>query len=80
MIDSTTHARLTVSIDGDAGPYIMVPVEQLDAVTKTLRSSGISFWVDADAISIDGKPAVAVINLGRGSDVGQVQRLLDAAA
>ena len=80
MIDSTTHARIVVSTDGDAGPYIMVPLDQLDAATQMLRDSGISFWVDADAISLDDKPAVAVINLGRGTDAGRVQRLLDAAA
>ena len=80
MIDSTTQARITVSTGGDAGPYIMVPLDQLEAVEGVLRNRGISYWVDADAISLDGKPEIAVVNLGRGADVGQVQRLLDAAA
>jgi len=80
MTDSTTHARITVSTDGGAGPYIMVPLDQLEAVKAVLRKQGVSFWVDANAISLDGKPAIAFVNLARGADAGQVQRLLDAAA
>ncbi len=80
MNDSTTHARVAVSTDGDAGPYIMVPLDQLDAVAEMLKTGGIAFWVDADAISLNGKPAIAVINFGRGTDAQQVQGLLDAAA
>ena len=80
MIDSTTQAPITVSADGSAIPYIMVPVDQLEAVKEVLRNLGVSFWVEANAISLNGKPAIAVVNLGRGTDIGQVQRLLDAAA
>jgi hypothetical protein len=80
MIDSTTQARITVSTDGDAAPYIMVPLYQLEAVKDVLRNQRIYFWVDSDAISLHGKPEIAVVNLGRDADVGQVQHLLDAAA
>jgi hypothetical protein len=79
VIDSATHNRITVSTDGNAGPYIMVPVDQLDMVTALLRDNAIAFWVDADAISLDGKPEIVVINLGRGVDATRVQRLLDQA-
>lgn len=78
MIDSTTRARITVSTDGESGPYIMVPLDQLESLTAKLKEGRISFWVDADAIALDGKPEIAVVNLRRGADVGQVQRLLDA--
>lgn len=77
MIDADTQSPVTVSTDGDGGPYIMVPLDQLPAVTSMLRTNGVSFWVDANAISIDGKPEITVVNLGRGVDARHVQRLLD---
>jgi hypothetical protein len=80
MIDSTTHAPVTVSTDGGADPYIMVPLEQLEVVKGVLQTQKVSFWVDSIAISLGGKPAIVVVNLGHGADVEQVQRLLDSAA
>lgn len=78
MIDTTSRQPLYVSTDGDAAPYIMVPVVQLDKVTALLAASNISYWVDEEAISLDGKPEVAVINLRHGSNPARVQSLLDS--
>jgi hypothetical protein len=78
MIDTTTRERLCVSTDGDAGPYIMVPVAQLEKVRSLLDSNKVSYWVDEEAISLDGKPEIAIINLGRRSDVATVQQFLDS--
>lgn len=80
MTDATTHQRLRVSTDGTAGPYIMVPLSQLDSVRALLQGNGIRFRVDENAISLDGAPYVAVVNLGRGADAAAVQAVLDAAA
>jgi len=79
MIDLTTHKKITVSTDGEAWPYIMLPLEQLDAVTVILQENNVPFWVDSDAISLNGKPEVAIVNLGRGADAVHVQQLLDDA-
>ncbi len=79
MIDSSTSKPIRASTDGMSGPYIMVPVGQLDQVRKLLQANGIPHWVDHNAISVDGRPAVAVINLGKGTDPHRVQVLLDAA-
>lgn len=78
MIDTTTCQPLYVSTDGDAGPYIMVPVAQLDKVRALLDANKVAYWVDEEAISLDGKPEVAVINLGHGSNPATVQSLLDS--
>jgi hypothetical protein len=77
VIDTTTRQPLHVSTDGDAGPYIMVPVAQLDKVTALLEMNKVPHWVDEEAISLDGKPEIAVVNLGRGSNPAMVQSLLD---
>ncbi len=69
---------LYVSTDGTAGPYIMVPVSQLDVVRRLLDSRRIGYWVEENAISLDGAPEVAVINLGRGGDAAAVQAVLDS--
>jgi hypothetical protein len=79
MIDELTNDRLRVSADGIAGPYLMVPMPQLARVREVLDRHEIRYWPDADAISLDGKPAIAVINFGRAGDAARIQRLLDEA-
>jgi len=77
MIDAITRERIVIHTEGTGGPYLMVAQEQLEAVTDALSAHSVSHWVDEDAISLDGEPAVAVVNLGRSADVPAVQRLLD---
>ena len=79
MIDEMTRDRLRVSTDGVAGPYMMVPVQQLAHVRDVLDLHGVRYWPDADAISPDGGPAIAVINFGRAGDAARIQHLLDEA-
>jgi hypothetical protein len=78
MTDATTQQRLRVSTGGTAGPYVRVPVSQLEEVKALLNSNGIRFWVGENAISWDGKPEIAVINLGRGANASAVQNVLDS--
>lgn len=77
MIDSITRTPIEVSTDGNAGPYIMVPVNQLDQVVTLLNDGHLGYWVDSDAISIEGEPEIAVVNLERGIDVSGLQQALD---
>jgi hypothetical protein len=79
MIDEMTKNRLRVSSDSVAGPYLMVPVTQLDAIRAVLDRHKVSYWVDADSISLDDDPAVTVINFGRSGKVDRIQTLLDEA-
>lgn len=78
MIDSITNQRIVVHTEGTGGPYLMVANDQLEAVVEALSRHRVAHWVDDDAISLDGEPAVAVINLGRGVDVPAIQQILDA--
>lgn len=78
MTDATTKTPLRVSTEGTAGPYLRVPVSQLAEVRRLLDSRRISYWVGENAISLDGAPEVAVINLGRGGDAAAVQTVLDS--
>jgi hypothetical protein len=55
----------------------MVPVGQLNEVRGLLESHQIRYWVDENAISLDGQPAVAVVNFGRGTEGPKVQAILD---
>jgi hypothetical protein len=79
MIDARNGKRLQVLDGGDGGLYIKLIVDQLDEVRKRLDGEKIPYWVDSIAISIDGKPAVTVINLGHKNDAAQVQVILDKA-
>lgn len=78
MNDVTTQQPLRISTDGTVGPYVMVPVSQLDEVKRLLDSARIRYSVDENAISLDGSPEIAVINLGRHADARAVQNVLDS--
>ena len=78
MTDTTTRKPLYISTYGTAGPYIMVPVSQLDDLRRLLDSRHIGYWVEEDAISLNGAPEVAVVDLGRGADTAAVQAMLDS--
>ncbi len=78
MIDVTTKEPLQVSTDGTAGPYISVPLIQLEQIQRLLDSHGIRYYVQENAISLDGGPMIADIDLGRGADADHVQSLLDS--
>jgi hypothetical protein len=78
MIDTTTRERLTVSDGGQAGPYIILPVELLDKVQALLDANQIRYWVDEDYYSIDGQPEITFVNIDEGTDPAAVQRLLDS--
>ena len=58
----------------------MVPLEPLKCVRDRLDKNQVPYWVESDAISVDGKPAIAFINLGLSADANKVQALLDSAA
>jgi hypothetical protein len=80
MTTSASDAPLTVSTDGTAGPYVIVTPEQFRPVAEALRADGIRFQVDDEAVLLNGAQALAVIELGRGADVGRVQGVLDRVA
>jgi len=44
-----------------------------------LEEAKISYWVDEEAISIDGKPAITVVNLGRDVDPETASKSLNEA-
>jgi len=77
MVDMITHKQMTVHNEGEAGPYIMVAVDQLEPIRTLLNEHRIRYWVDEDAISLDGKPEVTVINFGSSIDAGRLQQILD---
>jgi hypothetical protein len=80
MTDSFTKKRRTVSADDTARPYLFVQLDQLAAVRQLLDHNRIPYWVDETAISVDGQPAVTVINLSAGVEAQRVQATLDSAA
>jgi hypothetical protein len=78
MIDATTKKPLMVSNEYPPAPYIWLPFSQLDEVRRVLDSRSIGYWVDQNAISINGGPEMIQITFQRGTDVAAVQALLDS--
>jgi hypothetical protein len=79
MIDEMTQETLRVSDGGIGGPYLMVSMDQLDAVRAVLDRHKVRYWVDADAISLDNEPAITVINFDRTDNAARIQTILDGA-
>ncbi len=77
MSTFATDAPLTVSNDGTAGPYVIVAPEQYGPVAEALRSEGVPFRLDPDAVLLGGAPPLAIIDLGIDADVERIQRILD---
>ncbi|MHB1560388.1 MAG: hypothetical protein ACYC61_23295, partial [Isosphaeraceae bacterium] len=68
-----------VASDEIAGPYLMIPLGHLRRVRELLDRHAIRYWVDSTAISLDGKPAITVINFGRAGDADRIQTVIDEA-
>jgi hypothetical protein len=79
MIDIETHERLLVNTEGDAGPYLMVPLDQLPDVRRVLEQKRIPHTIVEDAIGIDDMPVIAIVDFGRTADPVTIQAALDAA-
>ena len=77
MIDELTQERFRVSNAEDAGPYLMVTVNQLEVIREALDRHKVRYWVDGDAISLDNDPLVTWINFGRAGDAARIQSILD---
>jgi hypothetical protein len=77
MIDTRTQKPIRVTINRMAAPHISLPLSQLDEIRALLDRHGVDYWPDSIAVSIDGKPLVVVVNLGRKVDVDFVQSILD---
>jgi hypothetical protein len=76
MIDAMTRRPLYVSTDGTAGPYIMVPVSQLAELREVLDKNQIRYSVEEEAVSLNGAPEIAVVDLGRGASVAAIEAIL----
>ena len=79
MTDVTTKKPMRVSTQGTMGPYVWLPFSQLDDLRSLLDSRDVAYWVEENAISLNGGPEMIVVNLGRGGDAALVQAILDNA-
>ena len=77
MTDAATAKSLQVSTLGTAGPYIRLPLSQVDDVKRLLDTHHIHYWVHENAISTDGGPYMAIIELGSNGNATAVQLVLD---
>lgn len=78
MVDVIKKKPLQVSTDGTAGPYLMLPLDDVGRVKGLLDSHGIGHSVEEDAISLDGSPYIAVIDFGLEADADRIQSIFDS--
>ncbi len=79
MIDTATQKPIQVLLAEVSGPYLWVSVDNIDRVRRVLEAHEVSFWVSHHAIAVNGKPAVTVINIKKGTNPDTVQGFLDQA-
>jgi hypothetical protein len=74
-----TNTTLPLKIYAEHGnhPYIRVPLTQLETIKKLLDEDGHVYRVFEYAISHDGKPLTAIIDLDRRADLKAIQTVLD---
>ena len=61
MIDSFTKKRIRVVDDEGDEPYIIVRVNQLDAIKGILDRAGCHYDVDDEEVSVNGHPFVTIV-------------------
>jgi hypothetical protein len=77
MIDVELETPLVVRTAGRAGPYLLVPIQQLAEVEAVLRAEDVQFSTSRDAVQVDGHNAIAMLEFGRKADAAHVQGVLD---
>jgi hypothetical protein len=80
MTDTTTNKRLSLAGNKEVGFYLMVPLQQLVEVRKLLDEHEINYWVEENAISINGRPAIAFVIFGLKTEKETVEQILDSVA
>jgi len=78
MGESAQSHHMKVLNEAGVEPYIVLPVSKLDRVTSLFDANKVSYWVDEEAISINGRPEIVYVTLAQRSDPEMVQRLLDS--
>jgi hypothetical protein len=79
MLDSFTKKRIRIVDDEWDQPFVIVRVDQLDAVKAILDRAGCRYDVDDEEISVNGHPFGTFVFFDPGTDVPAVQKLLDGS-
>ncbi len=69
--------QVQIAASGSYGSYLTVPADRLSEIKQMLDSSGQRYWTDSSSFSINKEPPVAIINLWPGSDVHEVERIIE---
>jgi hypothetical protein len=79
MLDAVTKKPLLVLFHERSQPYIRVPASQLNTVETLLKAHGIRCWPDENIISLNGGPAMGIMNIASNENTVKVQAILDSA-
>ena len=80
MFEVLTGSRIGVEVADFDGPYIVVSVQELTALSRLLTEHGVSHAVEAAVPSHHHAeiPFALVVRLGMAVDVARVQDILDS--
>jgi hypothetical protein len=77
MTDTAKQSPLKVH-DSTVGPYMRLPLSQVEAVGRILDRHGIKYWVEDIVISMNHGPEIAWLFTKGNPDIALIQSLLDA--
>jgi hypothetical protein len=77
MPDDQTEIPLRVLSNKIAGPYLRLPVAQLDQIRLRLDREAIPYRVDSHTLSIAGAPETTYVYFGPEGDAARIQAILN---
>jgi hypothetical protein len=71
---------LVVRGDAVSGPWLLVPLARWGVVEAALRSHGIAYWADEDALSFDDGPLLVTVNFNcsQREQIAVIQGVVDS--
>jgi hypothetical protein len=70
--------HIIVSTEGDGGPYVIVPPQDVERVKGCLDQGGYGYSVYRGAVRLNKTPVLDGVNLGQNVDPVAVQGHLDS--
>lgn len=78
MIEAIDGKPLRVLKYGTTAPFISTPVSRLEELCSLLTNHQIQHTIEANFISLNGGPEMAVVDLDEAADVAEIQAILDS--
>ncbi len=78
MVDVELNTPVKLWDGGRAGPFLMIPLRQVESVGAALTAAGIKYSRSRDAVQKEGHEPIVLVEFGSRGDAARIQAVLDA--